>query len=546
MKEGISIKTSHELHASLNAIDHRGYPAYKDLKGEYAFPGYFLGIDHVQGDPFASPSRLSIRVSLKQAGFPSDCFKTPERETAFLDHLLRLFEAAVKQYSFQAKGSGKSGALFTSHPGQEILRRTACVRTDKDLLVRFEAGFPANGRTINARELEKILFDYLPPCVLGSLYYKNIKRLPLEKVLLLADEQTAIRQFLLKHGFCAFVADGAILPRASGISNAPMKQAVPFTSPENLRITIPLPSGKSISGMGIPQGVTLITGGGYHGKSTLLKALEAGVYNHIPGDGREYVITDSSALKLRAEDHRSIKQVDISGFIDRLPGGRDTASFSTEDASGSTSQAAGIIEGLEAGASVLLMDEDTCATNFMIRDELMQKVIHPDKEPITPFINRIRDLWENRKMSTILVSGSAGARKLSPSSNISAGSGRFSKSPVHGRTGHGSGAGKPDDRPVKIKVQGRDQLFYGKELIDLRYVEQLADEEQTKALGYFLAWLCQNADGSSLSQQIKRLYSLVEKEGFGCLCPGNCPPFAALPRIQEVFACCNRFRGLSL
>ena len=592
MKEGISIKTSQELHASLNAIDHRGYPAYKDLKGEYAFSGYLLGIDHVQGDPFASPSRLSIRVSLKQAGFPSDCFKTPERETAFLDHLLRLFEAAVKQYSFQAKGSGKSGALFTSHPGQEILRRTACVRTDKDLLVRFEAGFPANGRTINARELEKILFNYLPPCVLGSLYYKNIKHLPLEKVLLLADEQAAIRQFLLKHGFCAFVADGAILPRASGISNAPMKQAVPFASPENLRITIPLPSGKSISGMGIPQGVTLITGGGYHGKSTLLKALEAGVYNHIPGDGREYVITDSSALKLRAEDHRSIKQVDISGFIDRLPGGRDTISFSTEDASGSTSQAAGVIEGLEAGASVLLMDEDTCATNFMIRDELMQKVIHPDKEPITPFINRIRDLWENRKVSTILVSGSsgsyfhtadlilqadqyqirditsaakkaateypfeipalkpltyrAGARRLSPSSNISAGSGRFSKSPVHGRTGHGSGAGKPNDRPVKIKVQGRDQLFYGKELIDLRYVEQLADEEQTKALGYFLAWLCQNADGSSLSQQIKRLYSLVEKEGFGCLCPGNCPPFAALPRIQEVFACCNRFRGLSL
>ena len=185
------MQTSNDLKTLLSRIDRRSYPAYKDTRGTYQFPGYVLSIDHVQGDPFASPSRLSIQVSLKQAGFPSDCFKTPERETTFLDHLLRLFEAAVKQYSFQAKGSGKSGALFTSHPGQEILRRTACVRTDKDLLVRFEAGFPANGRTINARELEKILFNYLPPCVLGSLYYKNIKHLPLEKVLLLADEQAA-------------------------------------------------------------------------------------------------------------------------------------------------------------------------------------------------------------------------------------------------------------------------------------------------------------------------------------------------------------------
>ncbi|MDY3919472.1 MAG: ABC-ATPase domain-containing protein [Candidatus Limivivens sp.] len=588
------MKTSQELRTALLAIDHRGYPAYKDLKGEYTFPGYLFSIDHVQGDPFASPSRVSIHVPIRQTGFPDSCWASPERETAFLDHLLRLFEKAVDHYSFQAKGSGKSGAIFTSRPGQEILRRTACVRTDRELIMRFEVGFPANGRTINARELEKILFDYLPPCASGTLYYKNIKPQPLMEVLTLADEQAAIRRFLAEKGFCAFVADGAVLPRASGVSNAPMKNGVPFSSPENLRLTIPLPGGKTISGMGIPQGITLITGGGYHGKSTLLKALEAGVYNHIPGDGREYVITDASALKLRAEDHRSIQNVDISGFIDRLPGGRDTTAFSTEDASGSTSQAAGVIEGLEAGASLFLMDEDTCATNFMVRDELMQRVIHPDKEPITPFINRIRDLWENRKVSTILVSGSSGsyfhvadlilqadhyqirditeaARKAAenypfeipeiPSLTYRAGRRRLSAPDARtgqpqGRFRHGrpsradsngrGGRGDADDRPAKIKVQGRDQLFYGKELIDLRYVEQLIDPEQTKALGYFLSWLCANADGRSLSEQIRSLYSRVEKEGFGFLCPGNCPPFVALPRIQEVFACCNRYRGIRL
>ena len=568
MKEGISIKTSQELHVSLNAIDHRGYPAYKDLKGEYAFPGYLLGIDHVQGDPFASPSRLSIRVSLKQASFPSDCFKTPERETAFLDHLLRLFEAAVKQYSFQAKGSGKSGALFTSHPGQEILRRTACVRTDKDLLVRFEAGFPANGRTINARELEKILFDYLPPCVLGSLYYKNIKHLPLENVLILADEQAAIRQFLLKHGFCAFVADGAILPRASGISNAPMKQAVPFASPENLRITIPLPSGKSISGMGIPQGVTLITGGGYHGKSTLLKALEAGVYNHIPGDGREYVITDSSALKLRAEDHRSIKQVDISGFIDHLPGGRNTASFSTEDASGSTSQAAGVIEGLEAGASVLLMDEDTCATNFMIRDELMQKVICREEEPITPFIERVRSMYEDLGISSVIVAGSSGAffqiadtiiqmkeyvpyditekakeaAKEYPALNLQ------TSFPVSEniRKPKANQALKKDPR-LKMKTMGTNEMLLAKDSIELRYLEQLIDGEQTNALAYGLKYLELNRmnGAKSVPQLLDDLEHMIQTKGLASLFDREYVRSGlAMPRRQEMAACLNRYRKL--
>lgn len=585
-KEGIFIKTAQDLRSSLLAIDHRGYPAYKDLKGDYRFPSYILSIDHVQGDPFASPSRVSIHVPLKQAGFPEDCWSTAERETACLDHLLRLFEKAVDRYSFQAKGSGKSGAIFTSRPGQEVLQRTACVRTDTELVMRFEVGFPANGRTINARELEKILFEYLPPCANQTMYYQKLQQPALLAALTLAQEQAAIRQFLQSEGLTAFVADGAVLPRASGVSEAPMKNGVPFRSPEHLRRTIPLPGGKTITGMGIPQGITLITGGGYHGKSTLLKALEAGVYNHIPGDGREYVITDVSAVKLRAEDHRSIKNVDISGFIDRLPGGRDTTAFSTEDASGSTSQAAGVIEGLEAGARVFLMDEDTCATNFMVRDELMQRVIHPDKEPITPFINRIRDLWKSRGISTILVSGSSGsyfhvadlilqadhyqikditetarecaaqypldipvlpslsfrqgARKLAAAKPGATRSSQDRFSP--GRS-HRPGS---EEGPVKIKVQGRDQLFYGKELVDLRYVEQLADAEQTRALGYFLSWLCKNADGSPIEGQIQRLYARVEKEGFSVLCPGSCPPFAALPRIQEVFACCNRCRSLNL
>lgn len=200
----------------------------------------------------------------------------------------------------------------------------------------------------------------------------------------LAEDQAYIRQALPKLGLCAFVADGSILPRSSGVSQLPMEGAVPFRSPDSLSVTLDLPHRGKLTGMGVPRGVTLIVGGGYHGKSTLLKALELGVYDHIAGDGREYVITDSSAVKVRAEDGRSIVNTDVSMFIRGLPNGKDTAAFSTQDASGSTSQAANVVEALEAGAGVLLMDEDTSATNFMVRDQLMQRVIRRDMEPITP------------------------------------------------------------------------------------------------------------------------------------------------------------------
>lgn len=277
------------------------------------------------------------------------------------------------------------------------------------MVLRFEVGFPANGRTINARELSKILFEFLPQCVQKSCLYRNLDERKTEQIMELAEDQAYIRRELAKRGLIAFVADGAVLPRESGISQRPMKGAVPFQSPETMRVEMDLPYHGKITGMGIKKGITLIVGGGYHGKSTLLKALELCVYPHIAGDGREYVVTDPDAVKIRAEDGRSIKHTDISMFINDLPNKKDTHAFYTEDASGSTSQAANVVEAMEAGASAFLIDEDTSATNFMVRDELMQQVIHRDMEPITPFIERAGALYERQGISTILVAGSSGA-----------------------------------------------------------------------------------------------------------------------------------------
>ncbi|MDY5869137.1 MAG: ABC-ATPase domain-containing protein, partial [Lachnospiraceae bacterium] len=398
-----------ELRNKLKSIDHKGYPAYKELKGQYDFQDYVLSVDHVQGDPFASPSRLSVHIKAQKAGFPAELYDSFEKRVTLQDHLTRLFATRISGGSFQAKGSGKSGLLTVSRCGQQVLERTAMRIKNGDLILRFEAGFPANGRTINARELDKMLFTILPDCVRNSLFYARIDRQKAGQAIRLCEDQQYIRQKLPEMGLCAFIADGSILPRESGVSEKPMKGAVPFRSPESLKVTMKLPNRGEMSGMGIPKGITLFVGGGYHGKSTILQALQNGVYNHISGDGREFVITDSSAWKLRAEDGRSISGVDISPFIKDLPNGKDTVHFSTEDASGSTSQAANLMESIEGGSKLLLIDEDTSATNFMIRDQLMAQVITPGEEPITPFISRVKSLYRDRGVSSVIVAGSSGS-----------------------------------------------------------------------------------------------------------------------------------------
>ncbi|MGN1146797.1 MAG: P-loop domain-containing protein, partial [Lachnospiraceae bacterium] len=326
------MKSAEDLRALLDKIDRRGYPAYKETKGAYTFGKYVLSIDHVQGDPFASPSKISIWVSGREAGFPAVLYKEKHRRIALQDYLLRQFGRQVDAFSFQAKGSGKSGLMGVSRPGQEILERSACQVEEKtgDILIRMEAGFPANGRTVNAGELKKILFDYLPECVKKALLYQSLRPEKLEENAFLADDQRYIREEMERRGLVVFVADGAILPRESGVSDRPMKNAVAFQAPDSLAVTMQLPHKGSLRGMGIRQGVTMIAGGGYHGKSTLLAAIERGVYNHIPKDGREYVMTRDSAMKIWAEDGRSIKKVDISMFINELPNGKDTKAFYSE------------------------------------------------------------------------------------------------------------------------------------------------------------------------------------------------------------------------
>lgn len=564
------MKTDTELRTLLNDIDHKSYPAYKGTKGSYRFRGYVLSIDHVQGDPFAAPSKVSVLLNSKEHGFDAHYYENPHDRIAFEDFLLRKFSKKIRDYSFKAKGSGKSGLISVTQPGQEILNRSACVidPANGGLILRMEIGFPANGRTINARELEKILFDFLPKCVSQTLTAAAHSRQEMESVIELAQDQEYIRAMLKEMGLMAFVADGAVLPRKSGVSMLPMKEAVPFHTPESLKVTMELPHHGAITGMGIRKGITLIVGGGYHGKSTLLKALELGVYDHIAGDGREYVITDPSAVKLRAEDGRSIQKADISMFIQNLPNGKDTTSFYTEDASGSTSQAANTIEAVEAGADLFLIDEDTSATNFMVRDELMQRVVSQEVEPIIPFIDRVRELYEKRGISTILVAGSSGSyfhkadciiqmKNYEPFEITDFAKAEAKNYPIvrlelpeaeepeFGRVVKRD-TGFAKEGRIKTKVLGRESFSIQKENVDLRYVEQLVDSEQLNALAQILKYLKLHAfDGKrTLSQAIEELDKKIAGKEFAAFCEGGIPGNLAIPRKQEIYAACNRCRGL--
>ena len=566
------MKNYKELEKILFSMDGKSYSAYKALKGEYKFEKYILAIDHVQSDPYAPPSKMRVIMDRKICGIPYELTDTKDKNIAVSDFLTRNFYREIQKIGNDSTGTGGSGRIFIDRCGQEILERTSVLIKRDKVEVRFEMGMPARGRRIMGKAAQKIIFEQLPEIVEKSIIYDNLNKKALNEQVILVLDQEYARKMLKEKGLVAFVANGSVLPRESGVSDRPMKNAVKFKSPEKFEITLKLPSGKEISGMGIPKGITLIVGGGYHGKSTLLAALERGVYNHIAQDGREFIISESDAVKIRAEDGRNVEKVNISGFINNLPQNKDTRAFSTENASGSTSQAANVAEALEYGTSLLLIDEDTSATNFMIRDGRMQKLVVKEKEPITPFIDRVKELYDNFGVSTILIVGGSGdyfdvanhvimmdeyvpkdvTEKAKEIAKLDENKREFSSNDkFQGVTQRiplkksFSQSGKLD----KTKAKGKYSILYGKEVIDISGLEQLVDDSQTNCIAVMIDYFKNKVldEKLTLSQAADRIYEKIEKEGLDSISsytghPGN----LALPRKQEFCGAVNRYRKLRI
>lgn len=565
--------TSEELRDILRRIDGRGYKAYKEISGVYRFPSFQLYIDHVQGDPFASPSKIRIRFSTKEAGFPREAVEKYVYKVAAGDFLTRQVGRAIHRIVKGHRGTGKSGMVAIDTPGQQILERTSILIDPDWIEARMTVGLPAAGRTVLGRQAEEIFFTEIPAVVKKSLFYHSLDETNFRRHLQAAEEAELIREELKERGLVAFVANGSILPRMSGVDDRPLAsgEVIPFHSPPELEVSFTLPYSGKVVGMGIPAGITLIVGGGYHGKSTLLRALEKGVYNHIPGDGREQVITLASAVKIRAEDGRAVTGVDISPFINHLPLNQDTTLFTTANASGSTSQAANISEALEVGAELLLLDEDTSATNFLIRDERMQELVVKEKEPITPLLDQIIPLKE-AGISTILVLGGSGdyldvadtvimmdnfrpvlvtekameVRKLHPSrrrpERVAEISGIRPRIPR--REGIDPSKGR---HKVKIKARGTDEIGFGEEEIDLSAVEQVVDDSQVRCIGETLHYLAENLiDGKRNVKELMELWEeKVDAGGLDAVVTSLRGDFAR-PRRFEVAAALNRLRTLKL
>ena len=558
----------------LAEIDGRGYKAYKALKGPWSLPGFVLHVDHVQGDPFATPTRVRAVLPPHTSGLaPEACSNTPRR-LGVASLLARRFHQAATA-TMKSRGIGKSGVIEIERPGQEVVAQTAViVAEDGGVEARFAVGLPARGRRVLAKEAVALLGSDVPDVVAASLIASSVGAEDILRHALTNEDAEALRGALSAHGWVAFVANGSTLPRRSGIDDRPLSEisVVPFVTPVSLSAKVDLPNAGSVTGMALPRGVSLVVGGGYHGKSTLLRALEAGVYNHCPGDGRELTVCDGAAVKIRAEDGRSVAGVDISPFIDGLPQGQDTSAFSTPNASGSTSQAAAIMEALEVGATTLLIDEDTAATNFMIRDRRMQALVPKSGEPITPFVDRVRELWEDRGVSSIIVLGGSGdyldvadtvvamkdfrphdvteeARQVAAElptgrrpETSKAGVPTLGRAPIRGTVDPSRGR-----REVDLKIRDRDTLVFGKQVIDLSAVTQLVSRAQTRAIGRALVLARERfMDGERSVSEIADLVArIIEEEGLDALDGRRTGELAAF-RSLEFAAALNRLRTLEV
>lgn len=494
---------------------------------------------------------------------------------ALQDYLTRKFSAGIRLIAKESRGIGGSGRISVDTPGQEVLERTSCLINKERVEVRFTLGLPAEGHTILSRQAEEMFFGEVPRIVERSLVNENLPAGEGQNHVNIVEDQEFTRKLLIDKGWVCFIGNGSVLPRRSGVDDRPLErngQIVLLQSPLDLEVEIETLHHGKIKGMAIPEGVTLIVGGGFHGKSTLLSAIEKGVYPHIPGDGREYAVSHPATVKIRAEDGRSIERVDIRPFINNLPLGKDTAQFSTDHASGSTSQAANILEALEVGAKVLLVDEDTSATNFMIRDQRMQELVSKGKEPITPFVDRVKQLYRDHGVSIVVVMGGSGdyfevadtvimMDSYLPREVTERVRGIVSKYPSLRKPEEGETMGKVRSRiplaesfdprrgkrEVKIEAKGQQTILYGRTVIDISQVAQVADESQTRAMGDLIHYCAQHyfSRGLALADGLKRAIADVEQKGLDILSPFKRGDYAK-PRLFEVAAAINRMRTLRI
>ena len=564
----MTIQDQDILRRILISLDGRYISSYNEMIGEFDFGDFILSIDFIPDDPSKQPARLRARIALETARFPRDVFNNRSREIGARDFIARAFAGAASRLLNPPAGK-KGPRVYIDRPGQEILETSAVAVGNGFLETRFSAELPVRRDKILGEQAIDLIFNVLPKIIRSALHFKNIDGEGLADWIEANEDADAARSLLAEQGLVAFVADGSVMTgqalREQRLSGPVL---VPFRSPEELAVTLDLPNSGKTRGMGIPKGLTLIAGAGGQGKTTLLKALELGVYNHIPGDGRELVVAVGDTVGIRVEEGRRIENVDISPFYATY-GGVDAKHYSARQASLPVSQAANFMEALEIGASLVIIDEDTSSAELMSRDARHQALIPPGQETVTTFVDILpvtRDLFGVSAIisassgdyldvadSVILLenfqarSGIEEARRIiaeHPSGRIPdmrTPAGRVDRTPLS----HSLEPDKPSPQD-RFRPSSRGYVQYGGEFIDCTRVTQLVSVGQARAISRAIALVHRFMDSAkSLRGAVEQVMERVDSIGLDTL-SGRLMGDLSRFRAYELVAAINRMKRLKV
>lgn len=564
------------LRDKIISLEGKPYAAYQALEGAYRFERFVLYLDRVPADPPGIPASMRVRVDQAEARFPGDLWSSRIRRVALEDAIARRWLDGIRKI---ARIRGGRGAFTIDIGGQAILERTACRIAEDFVEVRGAVSLPADGRKVVSKSAQTLFFEDLPQIVDGTLIYPNQNPAPIQRQVEVAEDADALRTQLAAHGLVAFLADGSVLPREGTSDRPQLSRLVPLQSPEELRVTVTLPHRGPVTGLGIPRGVTAILGSPFSGRSTLLRAMAACVNAHIPGDGREHCGVVPDAVLVRTEEGRRIEGVNLTPFVSALPGGEDATRYRTEHARDITSQVAALVEALETGCSLLLIDENTSAAGFLARDVLWQRLSPHSQMPLVPLADLLRPLYEEHGVSTIIVT-SLGHEHVPVADTVLAmdgfrprlvtaaakqaaaelgwrradGKGGFgglhhrvplpeSLNPLRGRKLRG----EPPYQRGGTSETPRRVVMLGREPIDLTSVEQLVDPAQARAIAAALVLAADRgyADGVRTIREILGLLEMeIAQHGLEVLSQEGIPGDFAMPRRHEIAAALNRLKTL--
>lgn len=562
------------LRDKLYTLEGKPYAAYKALEGEYRFDRFVLYLDYMQADPGGPPSPMRVRVDQAEVRLAPDLWATPVRRIALADFLARRWQDAVRKGGRSGRPGGRSAGYVIEAGNQQVLERTACHIAEDFVEIRGGVLLPSEGRRALPKDAQALLLDGLPQIVDMALMAEHPSRSVdvIQRYLDVIEDAEALRAQLPARGLVAFIADGAMLPREAASDRPRLAHVVTFHAPAELRVTLEAPHRGPVTGLGIPRGVTLITGPAFSGRSTLLRTIAAGVYAHLPGDGREYCVTAPDAVAVVREGGRRVEAVPLAPFIRGLPGGEDVRRYRAEHAPDLLSQVAGLMEALELGSTVLLFDEDTTAPALLAADPFRGALMPQTDDPVVPVRDLARALFAEHGVSSIIVGGAAagfagvadriigmdGFRPvdLTAAANAAAaargagGTGPQGFGGIAQRVPAGESVAPFKTRRVRSEPRGERAVGIGREVLDLAGAEQLVEPGQIRAVGDAIVFAAEKGyvDGTrSLREIVGLIDGDVSERGLAVLSqfqghPGD----YARPRRHEIAAAFNRLRTLRI